>query len=265
MHILFIGYGKTSQRIAKHLFADGHQITAISRTSYDHEGVNHIQQDVHQLNLATLDPIDCVYILLSPQDRTLNGYQETYFNTTVPILRELKKHPVQRLIVVSSTRVYQGCVDLDINDDTPIQPNDAHGEVLQRMEQTYQQAFGEKCVIVRPSGIYGTSVQRMIKLAKETQTYCKTHWSNRIHIDDLAQGLAWLSSIEQTKQSYIMSDSTPYLLHETILWFQKRLNLPALTYVPTQVTGKKIIANRIKMNYQNCFEVYEDLLKRSQM
>ncbi len=32
MHILFIGYGKTSQRVAKQLFETGHQITTISRS-----------------------------------------------------------------------------------------------------------------------------------------------------------------------------------------------------------------------------------------
>ncbi|EOR10072.1 hypothetical protein F896_00192 [Acinetobacter genomosp. 15BJ] len=30
MHILFIGYGKTSQRVAKHLFEQGHHISTIS-------------------------------------------------------------------------------------------------------------------------------------------------------------------------------------------------------------------------------------------
>ncbi|MFW2047295.1 SDR family NAD(P)-dependent oxidoreductase, partial [Acinetobacter variabilis] len=30
MHILFIGYGKTSERVTKHLFVQGHQIRTIS-------------------------------------------------------------------------------------------------------------------------------------------------------------------------------------------------------------------------------------------
>ncbi len=39
MHILFIGYGKTSQRVAKQLFEKGHQITTISRSEKtDHMG-----------------------------------------------------------------------------------------------------------------------------------------------------------------------------------------------------------------------------------
>ena len=32
MHILFIGYGKTSTRVAKQLFQQGHQITTISQS-----------------------------------------------------------------------------------------------------------------------------------------------------------------------------------------------------------------------------------------
>jgi hypothetical protein len=34
------------------------------------------------------------------------------------------------------------------------------------METLWQQAYPSECVIVRPTGIYGTSVARMIKLAE---------------------------------------------------------------------------------------------------
>jgi hypothetical protein len=46
------------------------------------------------------------------------------------------------------------------------QPSDAQGQVLLNMETLWQQAYPSECVIVRPTGIYGTSVARMIKLAE---------------------------------------------------------------------------------------------------
>ena len=66
MHILLIGYGKTSQGIAKQLFEQGHQITTISSSPKTDEYAMHLIQDIHRLNLSKISPIDCVYILLSP-------------------------------------------------------------------------------------------------------------------------------------------------------------------------------------------------------
>ncbi|MBF7686645.1 NAD(P)H-binding protein [Acinetobacter rathckeae] len=259
MHILFIGYGKTSQRVAKHLFAQGHQITALSRT--EKTGVPHLCQDIAQIDLSQLDPIDCVYILLSPQQRSIESYKDTYLNSAEAIIQALGQHPIQRCIVVSSTRVYNGHVGGVVNDDTPVATNDVQGQILHGMEQAYAQAFTTRCVIVRPSGIYGASVERMLKLAKNTTQYEQLHWTNRIHIDDLARFLATLATLETLKSHYIVSDSKPYPLHEVLMWFQKQCGLPLLKYKATAETGKKIYATNLQalgfdLEYPNCFDVY---------
>ncbi len=59
------------------------------------------------LDLSEIAPVDVVYILLSPDDSTVEGYQHTYVDSIEPIRQALKSHPVKRLIVVSSTRVYE--------------------------------------------------------------------------------------------------------------------------------------------------------------
>ena len=73
MHILFIGYGKTSQRVAKQLFEQGHQITTISQSPKTDVWAQHLIQDVHQLNLSQIPPVDAVYILLSPNIGTIEA------------------------------------------------------------------------------------------------------------------------------------------------------------------------------------------------
>ncbi len=98
------------------------------------------------------------------------------------------------MIVVSSTRVYGESAGERVDDDTSPQPSDAQGQVLLNMETLWQQAYPSECVIVRPTGIYGTSVARMIKLAETIKTYPKLHWSNRIHIDDLVAFSSTLAS-----------------------------------------------------------------------
>lgn len=250
MHILFIGYGKTSQRIAKQLFLQGHQITTVSRSPKDNTFARHITQDIHQFDLSKIAAVDMVYILLAPSRNTtlssIEAYQQTYVDSVSPIVNALKLHPVKRVIVVSSTRVYGEHKGEVINDDSPIIPSDEQGLLLLKMEQLWRQAYPEQCVIVRPTGIYGTSSVRMLKLAETTKTYPNIHWSNRIHIDDLANFLAYLLHVEHPEKSYICTNNQPQPLHEMILNIQRELNLPELVLESERVTGKKIFAQRME-------------------
>ena len=265
MHILLIGYGKTSQGIAKQLFEQGHQITTISRSPKTDAYATHDMQDVHQLDLTQIAPIDGVYVLLSPNESTLEAYQKTYVDSVQPICNALKQHPVQRIIVVSSTRIYGENQGEQIKDDSIIQPKDVQGQLLLKMEQLYQQAFPQQCIVIRPTGIYGTSVARMIKLAENTQHYPKVHYSNRIHIEDLARFLVHLLHVEHPHKSYLVTNSHPIAMHLIIQWFQQQLNLPILELDSLEVSGKRIYATHMRemefeLKHEDCFEDYQKLL-----
>ena len=265
MHILFIGYGKTSWRVAKQLFEQGHQITTISQSAKMDEYATHLIQDVHQLNLAHISPIDWVYVLLSPNESTPEAYQRVYVDSVQPISNALKQHPVQKVVVVSSTRVYGENHGERIDDEAEMKPNDEQGRLLLKMEQLWQQAYPSTSIIIRPTGIYGTSVARMLKLAVTTKTYPNRHWSNRIHIDDLASFLAHLLHVEHAEKLYIVSNNQPSLLHETIQWFQRQLNLPELVLQSDEYSGKRIYATRMaemgfQLQHKDCFEDYLEML-----
>lgn len=265
MHILFIGYGKTSWRVAKQLFEQGHQITTISQSAKMDGYVTHLVQDVHQLNLAHIPPIDWVYVLLSPNESTPEAYQRVYVDSVQPISKALKQHPVQKVVVVSSTRVYGENHGERIDDEAEMKPNDEQGRLLLKMEQLWQQAYPSASIIIRPTGIYGTSVARMLKLAEKTKTYPNLHWSNRIHIDDLANFLAHLLHVEHAEKSYIISNNQPSLLHETIQWFQRQLHLPELVLQSDGCSGKRIYATRMaemgfQLQHKDCFEDYLEML-----
>lgn len=268
MHILFIGYGKTSQRVAKQLFEQGHQITTISRSPKTDEFATHLIQDVHQLDLTHVPAVDWVYVLLSPSQSTVEAYQQTYVNSVAPIIKVLKHYPVKKVVVVSSTRVYGENAGERIDDDSIMQPSDEQGRLLLKMEQLYQQAFPKQCIIIRPTGIYGTSIARMIKLAEQTKTYPQIHWSNRIHIDDLARFIAQLIHVEHPENSYIVSNNQPIPLHEIIQWFQRQLNLPELVLESEPLSGKRIYATRMEetgfeLQHEDCFGDYLNMLENN--
>ena len=250
MHILFIGYGKTSQRVAKQLFQQDHQITTVSRSPKEDDFAEHLIQDIQHLDLSQIKPVDAVYVLLAPSRNTtlssVEAYQQTYVDSVQPIVRALKVHPIKRIIVVSSTRVYGENHGEIINDDSPAIPSDEQGKLLLKMEQLWQQAYPNECVIVRPTGIYGTSTARMMKLAETTKSYPNIHWSNRIHIDDLASFLVHLLHVERSEKSYICTNNKPQPLHEMILKIQRELGLFELVLESERVTGKRIFMGRGK-------------------
>lgn len=111
--------------------------------------------------------------------------------SVVPIAAALQQHPIKKVIVVSSTRVYgldQGQV---VDDQTLPKPNNRQGELLLEMEQAWQQPIRCKQCWFGQAEFMELRL-RMIKLAHTTETYPKMHWSNRIHIEDLARFLTAL-------------------------------------------------------------------------
>jgi nucleoside-diphosphate-sugar epimerase len=265
MHILFIGYGKTSQRVAKYLFEQAHHISTISRSQKTDCYATHYLQDIQQLDLAQLRPVDVVYVILAPSQSGIAAYQQTYVDSIEPIVEALKGHPVQRIIIVSSTRVYGENAGERIDDESIIQPIDEQGHLLRKMELLWQAYYPQQSIIVRPTGIYGTSIARLKKLAEQTLSYPTVHFSNRIHIDDLAKFLAFLATLDQVQSSYIVTNNTPLAMHEILRWFQQFLSLPEVELVSEQVTGKQIYATRLvetgfKFDHLICFNDYAALL-----
>ncbi|MFT4020944.1 MAG: NAD-dependent epimerase/dehydratase family protein [Acinetobacter sp.] len=268
MNILFIGYGKTSQHVAKQLFAHGHHIYTISRSAKTDAFAHHEIQDVHQLHLCHLPNIDWVYVLLSPDTSTVAAYQDTFVDAVRPIISALQQHNLKRVVVVSSTRVYGESEGQWIDDDTVITPVDEQGMCLRQMEQLWLQAYPEQVTIIRPSGIYGRSVQRMKRLAETTTSYNSIHWSNRIHLDDLVGFLVFLTTLKPQKiaTAYIVSNSQPVALHQVLQWFQQQLHLPSLILQSERYTGKRIFAKRLQdsgfqLQHPDCFQDYLQLLQ----
>ena len=133
-----------------------------------------------------------------------------------------------------------------MDDETEIHPNDAQGEILHHMEQAYLAAYPEQCTIIRPSGIYGTSVARMQKMAVSMTSYPNLHWSNRIHIEDLSRFLVQMIHVEHPDSSYILTDNQPQLLHEVLQWFQQQMGLPILKVESDRVAGKSCMPQEWK-------------------
>lgn len=260
MNILILGCGQLGQALTLQLHHAGHQVIAVSRSAKQlAEGITHIEQDILQLDLSAVEQkFDWVYVILSPFERSLYGYQQAYVNTILPITQALRHHPVQKLIYVSSTRVYGENTGHVVDDETAPYNDDPYAQILRSAELLYSAYWQEKLTIVRPSGLYNGESQRLIEMAKNLHEIHELHWINLIHRNDVVNILALLTTlpIEHLQDSYILTAPSAILQYELLNRIRQQRDLKEIIVEKSLPnTGKRLQATRLStllqpLNYQ---------------
>ncbi len=134
----------------------------------------------------------------------------------------------------------------------------------------------QECTVVRSSGIYGPGRNHLIKrvLSGTLAPEAPTHFSNRIHRDDLASFIVHLvskrASGETLQPLYLASDGEPAPIHEVTSWLAEQLEVTPQQYEMIQRGGNKRVANRAMResgfvcrypNYQSGFAANIEELK----
>lgn len=172
MNILILGCGQIGQALAEQLTQDAynkdqhqdqvkHHITCVSRTAktFSYDNIQHLAQDIQSLNFQDLDlshqpSFDWVYVIVSPDERNVDAYQRIFIDTARSVFQALQHHPVQKVIFISSTRVYGEDQGQWINDESIPNTDDSIGQTLIAAEQLWSAYWQEKLTIIRPSGLY---------------------------------------------------------------------------------------------------------------
>lgn len=213
---LIIGQGNIGFALTNQLAKRNEPIITVSRTTknYQHNHVVHLQMDARKLYQVAdcLNQITHVVIIVSPGfdvgDRVI-AYQNSYVKICQTVTKMADKLPnVRQVLFVSSTSVYGENAGEWINEHSPIRPNSPTARALYDAERIIVHGFGDKAVIVRPSGIYGKNTERMIRLAKNAHMNgvpC-AHYTNRIMDVDLVSVLARIVNCDTPKNEYLATD-----------------------------------------------------------
>ena len=250
---LIIGQGDIGLPVTNQLAQHDVLVTGLARgdrinyTLDDKAGF--IQADALTLTVEQLQDFTRVAIIVTPDEYSMEGYQASYLAICQHLASFAKLLPnLERIIFISSTGVYGQNNGEWIDENTaPITPERGASTVILKAEQALQQGFGDRVIIIRPSGIYGRERLMRVQKAQDSQkeAIAAMSWSNRIMDTDLVTIIANIMTIDAPKPMYIATDYAPVTTFDLTKWLSQQLGttLPEVDTSNFSVTGKRLHSN----------------------
>lgn len=216
LHILILGCGYVGQHTGSKLADAGHTVYGTVRSSEAAEGL--IKSNIKSVLISEIKDIfdandlqDITHIIdsipLEKANTRLTNPQQSFVPEIIKKLPNLKWAGY-----LSTTGVYGDSGGEWVDEDTPTDPTSERGKQRLIAEKTWLGNFANT-EIFRISGIYGPGRNLLPTLAQGGYTAIKwdtPHYSNRIHVDDIADAL--IAAIDNPRPGRIINlcDDMPY-------------------------------------------------------
>lgn len=232
MKVLLVSCGDVATEAGLRFHAQGHEVTGWRRNS-SKLPEQFAGQDVDLLDPChwpDMDPETEVVVLSPvPVTRDVQGYERSYLQVAQELCARLREQAprLRRLVYISSTAVMGGEDGEWVNEQAPVAATRDTAKILARTEAALAES-GLPVTILRASGIYGPGRTRLIDLVTSgtARIPAGSHWTNRIHRDDLAAAIVHVASLgDQAADLYLASDSAPAQLGEVYQFLATELGL----------------------------------------
>lgn len=177
-NILIIGYGDIAKRLIKVIGTESINISAISRNDSNNPNINKFNWDWlsdKKIDLKAKN-FDSAIIIPKPSSLDEKGYKDGFIIATKNILNLLSNLNINKVIAISSTRVYGGHHKGAVDEKSIEKPSEFRGKLILEYEIALSQIFGPKLTILRFSGLY------------DNQSKKTSH--NKLHRDQAAKIIA---------------------------------------------------------------------------
>lgn len=250
---LIIGQGDIGLPVTNKLVQNNKSVTGLARGErhrYDlSDKAMFMQADASTLTAEQLQGFTHIAVIVTPDEYSTSGYHNSYLsiNQNLAQINETLTE-LERIVFISSTGVYGQDNGEWIDEHTvPLTPKREASKVILQAEQVLQQGFGDKAIIIRPSGIYGRARLMRLRKAKESQKepVAAEHWSNRIMDRDLVTIITNVLTCDAPRPIYLATDYRPVTTFELTTWLSKQVDEipPAIDQTKTAVTGKRLHSN----------------------
>jgi nucleoside-diphosphate-sugar epimerase len=213
--VLLAGCGDLGMRVAQRLLARGDEVLALRRhpPAMDNDGIQWLQADLTRPDSLRALPGDITQLvyLPTPARRDEAAYRAVFVDGLRHLLDALGTTSLRRVLLVSSTAVYGDHAGDWVDESTPPAPPGFNGRVLIEAEQSLA-AQPVNSIALRLAGLYGPGRMQLLerlRSGRATAPRAKTHWANRIHVDDAAAAVAHLLKLSDPLPLYLGADSTP--------------------------------------------------------
>ena len=154
--VLIIGYGDIGGRVASRL--PKQRFIGVSRSaSADLPNVEFIQQDwmnEFKLTLSSLD-FSTIVMILKPTSPDSDGYQKGLLDASYQMMDFFNNNiSYEKLLIVTSTRVYGLGNGRDITEAVKPVPDDEQARIILEYEEFVSRKSKVEPLILRPSGLY---------------------------------------------------------------------------------------------------------------
>ena len=177
-NILIIGYGDIAKRLIKVLDTESINIYAISRNDSNNPNINKFNWDWlsdKKIDLKAKN-FDSAIIIPKPSSLDEEGYKDGFIIATKNILNLLSNLNINKVIAISSTRVYGSHHKGAVDEKSIEKPSEFRGKFILEYEAALSQMFGPKLTTLRFSGLY------------DNQSKKTSH--NKLHRDQAAKIIA---------------------------------------------------------------------------
>jgi len=193
---------------------------------------------------------EIVIVAIAAGSPTVDAYRAAYVDGLRHVLDALDGVEPRRVLLVSSTAVYNINDASWVDEQTPTRPRPGTDAILLEAERMLHARI-PAAVVLRLSGIYGPGRERLITQVREgraTLSAASRH-TNRIHRDDAAAAIVHLLTRDDAPDSlYLGVDHAPVLMNEVLTFLATELGLPQppADDAPTagQRGGDKRLSNR---------------------
>ena len=274
--LLIIGQGDIGLPVTNKLAQHGIDVTGLARSERSHYALDDkakfIQLDALKLSAEQLQDFTAIAVIVTPDDYSIHGYNASYLGICQHLADLAEQLPtLERIVFISSTGIYGQDNGEWVDEHTdPIIPERDASKVILQAEQALQQGFGDKAIIIRPSGIYGRKRLMRLRKARDAQKepIARNAWSNRIMDSDLVTIITKVLTIDTPKAVYIATDYLPVTTFELMTWLATQLgeSAPESDVDKTATQGKRLHSNipLAWLEFADWQAGYHDILQHQQ-
>lgn len=228
--ILLLGTGYTLEKVAENLPVGSFVVTSRQKQKLEEfkkRGWITEKLDVSSISeleevLSRYPDLTCVLDSVPPPRE---GDPVMYQKNILACLKTLKN--VKKIVYLSTTGVYGVTDGSIVNEDTPCNPETPNGKARFEVETLYLKS-GYPVTLLRLPAIYGADRGIAVSLAKGSYRLIEggERFTNRIHVEDLANILLKAISAENLPKILCISDDAPTKARDVVEFYCRKFDLP---------------------------------------